>query len=200
MKPTCSTCKFWDEKHTSCHAHPPTHDGWPHPCMDDWCGEHQPEGIAAQPGEDVLLPGTKVYSFFTNMRQPASEPDESIFGQPQEARALIPGPDATLPPRLREAYTEIAESEGGGQIGYTRASRAYLAAKRIFRAPTPAQMLATYRTAADSGALDSPPSLWPDFRKKMAQERRQERTGSIAPLDDERRSAFQALDAKLDAQ
>jgi hypothetical protein len=51
---TCSTCKFWDEKHASCHAYPPTHDGWPQACVDDWCGEHQMKCIEPVAGEDVF--------------------------------------------------------------------------------------------------------------------------------------------------
>jgi hypothetical protein len=101
-----------------------------------------------------------------------------------------------LPPRLREAYREIAEAEGGTRAGYDVASRALQAARRIFRLPSEAQLRETYRAAAATGRLDHPPDRWPDFRQQIRRERHAERSGTTATSDPERQAAFAALDAQ----
>lgn len=100
-----------------------------------------------------------------------------------------------LPPRLREAYREIAQAEGGGPAGFALANRALAAARRMFRVPTEAQLRETYRAAAEAGVADQDPARWPDFRDRMRQERAQERTGSTAGLDASRADHFAHLDA-----
>lgn len=120
---------------------------------------------------------------------------ESAYADSSRADAGgdLASPD--LPPRLREAYREIAQAEGGGPAGTALANRSLAAARRLFRVPTEAQLRETYRAAAEAGVTDQDPARWPDFRERMRRERAQERTGSTAGLDASRSEHFAQLDA-----
>jgi hypothetical protein len=101
-----------------------------------------------------------------------------------------------LPSRLRDAYREIAQAEGGGPVGFARATAALSAARRIFRTPTEGHLRETYRAAAEAGMLDRPPADWPDFRQRIRQDRQAERSATTATNDPERQAALAALDAR----
>lgn len=71
MKPTCSTCRYFDVTQYSVNISAAGEIGgqcrirsvagaFPIRSNNDWCGEYQPEGIAVQPGEDVFGGGNIV--------------------------------------------------------------------------------------------------------------------------------------------
>jgi hypothetical protein len=122
----------------------------------------------------------------------ASEAQENPFGPSHQSspRQPIAAP-CDIPPRLMETWREIATTDGSDIAG-----KAMAAARRLFRGPTPAQLLETWKGAAASGALGLPAEDWPDFRERIKADQRHERNPSaIAPDADD-----VAFAAKWDAE
>lgn len=85
-----------------------------------------------------------------------------------------------LPIRLRETWREIL-----GVDGAEVANRALQAGRRIFRSPSSAQLLETWKCAASAGVLQEPPDRWPDFRQTMRADRQRERAPGSVQADAE---------------
>jgi hypothetical protein len=123
--------------------------------------------------------------------------DQDPFKPTSQAPAAAPNPaPLNLSARLREPYREIAESEGGADIGFLTATRALEAARRIFGTPSPDQLLATYRCAREAGCLASASASWPDFRKRMKAEKLHDQSKTTAAHSEDDRSYFARWDQR----
>ena len=85
-----------------------------------------------------------------------------------------------LPGRLRDTWREISAVDGPDV-----ANRALRAGRRIFRSPTPAQLLETWKCAADQKRLQDHADQWPDFRLAMRASRQRERVPGSVQADAE---------------
>jgi hypothetical protein len=85
-----------------------------------------------------------------------------------------------LPIRLRETWREILTADGPSV-----ANAALQAGRRIFRSPSPAQLLETWKCAASAGRLHDPSDRWPDFRQTMRADRQRERAPGSVQADAE---------------
>jgi hypothetical protein len=85
-----------------------------------------------------------------------------------------------LPVRLRDTWKEILAIDGP-----TVANAALQAGRRIFRSPSPSQLLETWKCAAAAGKLQSHPDQWPDFRQTMRADRQRERAPGAIQADAE---------------
>jgi hypothetical protein len=118
-----------------------------------------------QSGHNVtnILP-IPIPSPIPNPSMDASEQD--LFG-PVSGKTTEPIPGLVnaptdLPPRLRETWIEIVAADG-----HEVANRALAAGRRLFKSPSPAQLLETWKAASSAKRLNDPQELWPDFRERI---------------------------------
>ncbi|MFW6341392.1 MAG: hypothetical protein ACOC00_00040 [Halothiobacillaceae bacterium] len=105
---------------------------------------------------------------------------------PDRCTGSVP-PD--LPPRLVETWQEIARADGVEIAG-----RALEAARRIFRGPSPAQLLETWKASAEAGRLHEPATEWPDFRRVIDASKRRDRNRAAVEAGDEYRQHAERLE------
>ena len=155
----------------------------------------QPACLEERRGED------KEDETITHTHASAHDTEHELCDESQTEKnsALVDGANMApmdLPPRLRDCYMEIAQSEGGGQYGFKIASIALHASRLLFRMPTEAQMRETYKCAVSAGATNQPANQWPDFRKKIQADQNRQKTGSIIGGENRPESikAYQELD------
>lgn len=96
-----------------------------------------------------------------------------------------------LPERLRDTWREIS-----GVDGPDVANRALQAGRRLFRSPTPAQLLETWKCAADQHRLQDHPDQWPDFRQAVRASLRRDRAPGAVQADAETMDLARQWDAQ----
>jgi len=97
-----------------------------------------------------------------------------------------------LPPRLRDAYREILDIDGAEVAG-----KALSAGRRLFRSPSPAQLLETWKCAAAAGKMTEPADRWPDFRERMRSDQRKDRSPCAVAADDDAMDFARRMDEAL---
>lgn len=131
-------------------------------------------------GSRILDLGSRIEDLGSQTSKRTQEDDLFHPGPPSNI-VPIPGLEkapAELPQRLRETWKEICLSDGP-EI----ANKALRAGKRIFHAPSQAQLLETWKAAAAAGRLGDDQEEWPDFRKVIDRDKMRDKNQSAIDLD-----------------